>query len=311
MHEHIARTLYFFQIHLLFASVVWCTAWVLTSFGRGSATTNYWIWVATVLNFVLPLGAIIDRLFRAHLLWASPLGVIGEFAYNVSQPGLISAVLGLAWLLGATLMFARLGLRLRFDHLDAQATAGLPVDGAKADFVVHGVKIRFAAARQTPAVNGILRPQILLPVGIDRLLSAHELKAVLIHELIHARRRDNLIRLVQEVALCLLWFHPFIWITASRVALYRELSCDDSVIQSARGGDLISALAKLANPERELLTQASAASFLSHRLARLAAQPRGVRRTASALLSGVFVVVLLGGVLETIAHTACCFIAKP
>jgi beta-lactamase regulating signal transducer with metallopeptidase domain len=310
MHEHIARTLYYFEVHLLFASMVWCAAWLLTSIGRGSATTKHWIWVATLLNFILPLGAIVDRLLASHLLWASPLGVIGEFAYNVSQPGLTSAALGFAWLLGATLMFVRLCLRLRSDHLDAQATTRLPVRTAKADFVVDGVQVTFTGSRQTPAVDGVLRPRILLPVGIDRVLSAHELEAVLVHELTHVRRRDNLIRLVQELALCLLWFHPFVWITTSRVALYRELSCDDSVIQCARGADLIAALAKLANPAPEWLLQANASSFLSHRLARLAAEPQTMRRTANTLLTAVFMAVLFGGVLETVAHTACCFVAR-
>jgi hypothetical protein len=51
------------------------------------------------------------------------------------------------------------------------------------------------------------------------------------------------------MALCALWFHPLVWITGSRLALYRELSCDESVIQSGHGRDLVSALAKLANPE--------------------------------------------------------------
>lgn len=71
----------------------------------------------------------------------------------------------------------------------------------------------------------------------------------------HAKRRGNLILLVHELALCALWFHPLVWITSSRLALYRELSCDESVIQSARGGDLASALAKLADPERPFLLQ--------------------------------------------------------
>jgi beta-lactamase regulating signal transducer with metallopeptidase domain len=155
-----------------------------------------------------------------------------------------------------------------------------------------------------------LRPHILLPDGIERLLSLHELNAVIIHELTHARRRDNLIRLIHEVALCVLWFHPFVWVAGSRLALYRELSCDDSVIQSAQGGALVSALAKLANPEEGLLLRATASSHLSHRLARLtAAGPAPTYPAASALLGTLFVVVLLGGVVETVAHTACCFVA--
>jgi beta-lactamase regulating signal transducer with metallopeptidase domain len=131
------------------------------------------------------------------------------------------------------------------------------------------------------------------------------------HEVTHARRRDNLIRLIYELGLCALWFHPLIWIAGSRLALYRELSCDESVIQSARSGDLISALAKLANPEKGILLQATASSFIGHRLARLASgQPQRTYRTTSALLSVVFGVALVGGVFGTIAHTACCFVVK-
>src|SRR5713101_6160883 len=46
-----------------------------------------------------------------------------------------------------------------------------------------------------------------------------------------------------------LWFHPLIWLAGMRMALYRELSCDESVIQRAQGQALVRALAKLAVPE--------------------------------------------------------------
>jgi Zn-dependent protease with chaperone function len=92
------------------------------------------------------------------------------------------------------------------------------------------------------------------------LLSEPEINAVLIHELTHARRRDNLTRLIYEAGLCVLWFHPLVWLAGSRLALYRELSCDEPVIQSGHGGDLVSALTKLANPEGTLLQQTTAPS---------------------------------------------------
>ncbi len=110
------------------------------------------------------------------------------------------------------------------------------------------------------------------------------------------------------MGLCVFWFHPLVWVSGSRLALYRELSCDESVIRSNQGGDLISALSKLADPQEDLLLQASAASFLSHRLASLVAARPGAGRAANALLAVVFGAVVAGGVLETIAHTACCFL---
>jgi beta-lactamase regulating signal transducer with metallopeptidase domain len=167
--------------------------------------------------------------------------------------------------------------------------------------------VKFAGGHQTPAVSGMLRPCILLPYGIDRMLSRPELEAVLIHEVTHARRRDNLIRLIYEIARCLLWFHPFVWVTGSRLYLYRELSCDEAVIEKKGGRDLISALAKLARPQMPALLQASASSLLGHRLAVLASQPNEKRLLPTALLCGLFALAFLGGVIETVAHTACCF----
>lgn len=308
MHEHIARALYYFEVHLLYASMVGVAAWALSSIRGGSATTKYWIWVAAALNFMLPVGAALDKLWAPHLSWAAPLSIIGDFANSISR-GRIAVMLSVVWLLGATLMLTRLCLRIGAERRHAQATAGQSARQSRPGFLAHGIPVRFAG-RQAPAVEGVLHPYISLPYGIDRLLSEQELDAVLIHELTHARRRDNLIRLIHEVSLCMLWFHPFVWISGSRLALYRELSCDESVIQRAHGGELVSALAKLANPEEASLLQASASSFISYRLARLAAQPQPTYRAASMLLTVVFGAVLLWGILGTVAHTACCFLAK-
>jgi beta-lactamase regulating signal transducer with metallopeptidase domain len=310
MLEHITRGLYYFEVHLLFASVVGLVAWVLTSIMRGSATTKYWIWVATTLNFFLPLGAVLDKVFASRLSWATPLGVIGDAANSITQ-GSAATTLLMVWLLGAILMFTRLCFRIRAGRRHAQVAAGQGAFEAQQNFIADGVPVRFAESRHAPAVHGFLRPHISLPQGIHRLLSEHELDAVLIHELTHARRRDNLIRLIHEVGLCALWFHPLAWIIGSRLALYRELSCDEAVIQSARGGDLVSALAKLAEPEEAFLMQASASSFLRNRLPRLTAvQPQATSRTASTVLIALFGAVLLTCVLGTVSHTACCFIHK-
>jgi len=290
--------------------MVWLAAWVLTSIPRGSATTKYWIWVATSLNFILPVGAVLDKSFAPHLAWARPLSVIGDVGLGIAENAAVAVPLGIVWLLGAALMFTRLCLRIRAERRDARMISGLNAHDERPGFLAHGVPVKFAGSLQGPAVDGVLHPHISLPEGIDRVLSEHELDAVLLHELTHAKRRDNLIRLVHEVGACALWFHPLVWITGSRLSLYRELSCDESVIQSAHGEDLVSALVKLANPQEAYLLQATASSFLTQRLTRLAAQPQRTGRAANTLLTVVFSAVLLAGVFETVAHTACCFFIR-
>src|SRR6202000_2731903 len=85
VHEHIARAIYYLSIHLLFASIVAAAAWTLTSTLRASATTKYWIWIATAFNFVLPAGALIDKLWSSHFPWAYPLGAIGGPIWDLTQ----------------------------------------------------------------------------------------------------------------------------------------------------------------------------------------------------------------------------------
>lgn len=311
MHEHVTHAIYYFEVHLIYSSIVWFAACALTSIPGGSATTKHWIWLATALNFILPLGAVFDGLLAPYISWATPLSIVGGLGVAISENAPIAAALGAIWLIGATAMLARLCARIATEHRSDQATIGKSNLVPNRSFHADGVAVRFGDTRRGPAVNGILRSHISLPVGIDRLLSERELNSVLMHELTHARRHDNLIRLIYEIALCALWFHPLVWITGSRLALYRELSCDESVIERGHGGELVSALAKLANSDEALLLRATATSFLSHRLAQLtAARPLRMSFATNSLLTVVFAAVFLTGVFATVAHTACCFVSR-
>jgi beta-lactamase regulating signal transducer with metallopeptidase domain len=311
MHEHLTHAIYYTEIHLIFCSIVWLAAWALTSIPGASAATKHWIWLATALNFIVPFGAIIDGLFGHHISWASPIGPVGGFGAYISDTTPIALSLAAVWLVGFAAMSARLCARIvnerRLDPTSVDSHVSLPNRKLTAD----GIAVEFVNTRRGPAVTGLLRAQVSLPVGIDRLLSDRELDSVLMHELTHARRRDNLIRLAYELALCVLWFHPLVWITGSRLALYRELSCDENAIRGGLGRELFSALGKLARAEEEPVLRATATSLITHRLARLTQESSWrVRPRANALLYIGFAAVLVAGVFATVAHTACCFIAK-
>jgi beta-lactamase regulating signal transducer with metallopeptidase domain len=308
MHESITHAIYYFGVQLLYSSIVWVAAWILTSIPGASATTKHWIWLATAFNFLLPLGAIFDALWSPHIFWATPLATIGSAGVAISENAVLAAALCVMWLIGVVAMLARLCARIATDRRSIRATVekSMPSSG---HYHVQGVPVRLAGGQPGPAVHGLLRSQILLPQGIDRLLSQRELNSVLMHELTHARRHDNLIWLVYEIALCVFWFHPLFWITGTRLALYRELSCDESAIKGGHGGDLVSALAKLAMYCERPLLQATATSFLRHRLDQLT-RPRPFRLAANAMLSICFAVVCAAGVFATVSHTACCFVAR-
>lgn len=280
MHEHVARTAYYAGVHLMYASVVASAVWALTSIRGTSAATKYWMWVVTATNFIVPAGAVVNTLFVPYLAWARPLGVVGDAMWRMTE-GRAASISLTFWLIGAAAMTTRLVARLRTER-------GVAVTG--------------------PAVSGLLRPRLVLPREIDRMLTPEELHAVVLHELTHARRRDNLIRLLYEIALCAVWFHPLLWLVGRRMALYRELSCDESVTARTDGRALISALAKLAAPEHVCFLHATASARLSERL-KLLESPRTSNAAASAVVTTLFALTVLAGLFGTVAHTACCFVA--
>src|SRR3984885_16250966 len=295
--------MYYLSIHSLFASIVAAAAWTLTSTIRASATTKYWIWIGTAFNFVLPTGAFIDKLWAPHFPWAYPLGAIGGPIWDMTQ-GRTAVILAITWLMGVVFMLARLITRICREHRDAQMLQPTTDCALTSNFLADGIPVSFGDKQSGPAVRGVLNPRILLPVDIERILDPREFHAVLIHELAHARRRDNLIRLLYEGSLCVLWFNPLFWLAGARNALYRELSCDESVVRRSHGPALVSALAKLAVCEQGGILQATASSHLGYRLALLAEPAQNSYRAASLLVTFLFAAVIAGGVFQTVAHTA-------
>jgi beta-lactamase regulating signal transducer with metallopeptidase domain len=72
------------------------------------------------------------------------------------------------------------------------------------------IEVMSSPTRLEPGLFGVFRPVLLLPEGIaDRLTSA-QLKAILVHELCHVRRRDNLAAAMHMVVQAIFWFHPVV-----------------------------------------------------------------------------------------------------
>ncbi len=83
---------------------------------------------------------------------------------------------------------------------------------------------------RSPAVTGLWRPVLLLPVGFDESLTAQEARLVLRHELTHLKRGDLLLNSLLCLLLALHWFNPLLWLAFFKVRLDREAACDAQVL---------------------------------------------------------------------------------
>jgi TonB family protein len=95
-----------------------------------------------------------------------------------------------------------------------------------------GLEIPFLVSRRfpVPITFGWFRPAVIVPETF-RGLSADEQEGVACHELLHVRRRDWPMTVLEELLRAVLWFHPAVWILLPKIALSREQVVDEHVVR--------------------------------------------------------------------------------
>ena len=121
---------------------------------------------------------------------------------------------------------ARVAVRGR--EVDAVARASAAMDWASP------LRIALTTASIEPGVLGVARLTLLWPTGLSDHLDDEQLYAVMLHELSHARRRDNVIAAAHMVVEAAFWFYPVVWWVGSRLVAARELACDQEVVRLSR-----------------------------------------------------------------------------
>ena len=78
----------------------------------------------------------------------------------------------------------------------------------------------------SPAVYGIIRPKIILPLSYkDR-----DIELIIQHEKTHIRGLDNLWRMIAFMVVAVHWFNPLAWMFLRALLADLELSCDERVL---------------------------------------------------------------------------------
>lgn len=78
----------------------------------------------------------------------------------------------------------------------------------------------------SPAVYGIIKPKIVLPVSYKN----KHIDLVILHEKTHIHRADNLWRIIAFVIVAVHWFNPLSWLFLKCFLTDLELACDERVL---------------------------------------------------------------------------------
>ena len=245
-------------------------AWILLQVvGRRNSSTRFAVWFSALLAIsVLPVfgGA------------ASSASSANTASSAITVPVSWALCLFVIWAVGASVALLRVVVGLwQLRKLRASCPA---IDAATLDPVlrttlqtfqaIRSVELRQSGRLQVPTAIGFLKPAVVLPTWAMQDLSTEELNAILIHELAHLRRRDDWTNLAQQIVKALLFFHPAVWWIEGKLALEREMACDDAV------------LAETANPRgyAQCLISMAEKSFLRRTVALAQAAVNRVHQTS-------------------------------
>jgi hypothetical protein len=123
-------------------------------------------------------------------------------------------------------------------------------------------------------VAGVLKPFILLPVGLLTNIPFEQIESIFLHELAHIKRRDHIINVLQVMGESVLFFNPaFMWLS-SLLREEREACCDAlAVSESASSSAYVEALVSFqtyaGSIGRESLAFAGKRNYLLKRVKRI------------------------------------------
>jgi bla regulator protein BlaR1 len=223
----------------LFAGAV---ALINVALGHNQARVRYWLWLVASYKFLLPFSwlVIIGHYFQFHTVSPMMPSALSFVADVVSRPILLTSVSSTdvapnhahlvqvvawsVWACGFVMVAADWFLQRRRIRTILGLASPLHLN--------LSIRVVSTAARLEPGVFGVFSPVLLLPQGINARLTEAQLETVLIHELCHVRRRDNLTAAIHMLVEALFWFHPLVWWLGNRLVRERERACDEEVLQS-------------------------------------------------------------------------------
>ncbi|MFL6336373.1 MAG: M56 family metallopeptidase [Pyrinomonadaceae bacterium] len=226
------------------------------------ARVRFALWLAAALKFALPaaLFALLGGALDVRDILPTSDGATAPLVLKFAEPVQIQpdakesivpvsgaqghteifCLLTLAWASGAFVLFAVWLVRrrefVRSVRSGVEAWSGREFETLGRARVRLGLKTKvllvLSEEGTEPGVWRTRRPVLVLPERVAAQLDEEELETVLLHELAHVERRDNLWGNFQTALECVFWFNPSVWLVGRRLLAERERACDERVLEA-------------------------------------------------------------------------------
>lgn len=220
---------------LIFSIILACGVWVVHR-RVGRCAVSYPLWLLVLIALLAP---------AVVALPVFPAVGSGAAGSSAMSPSAVGAVLVLLWTAGTAALLGWTLLRaLRFQRSLRRAAQVAPRRlQQEAAGIGHNLgmarvpEVHTTSARVSPMVwwtGGKVR--ILIPRFLLDALGRDEVRAVLAHELAHARRRDYLVRWLEWLACSVFWWNPVAWWARRQLRVAEEWCCDALGVAALESG---------------------------------------------------------------------------
>ncbi|MBK1880310.1 M56 family metallopeptidase [Pelagicoccus mobilis] len=239
----------FWAVHITESTLFAIGVLILVSIARfQEGQTRFRFYQLALSKFLVPVGPFLSHVFDSDTLRSIPIANLTfaplaspASALSQESPSDWSFLLLAIWASGFTILAVARAIgfyrTLSFgssNRLHKEEVQELPI------FIDNRVS--------SIGLVGYFRPRIIVNAAFLDALSHKELMAAVSHEIAHARRKDNLWRLLHEVIVALFWLHPLVWVLRNKLCSESEHACDEFALsQGEEPHDYAKCLVKAAS----------------------------------------------------------------
>lgn len=197
----------------------------------GFVNLMYELLKVVMLFYIFPISYFI-LLICNDMIWGGFL-----FRYN-TKLGDICSTIFVAWIIGFLFLFIRFMMKaIRIRFLSKKAVfAGEDIYSLFVEVCEElGIEKRQVelvndSHQDIPCIVGLWKGYVILPV---KEYTLEELRLIFLHELIHFKQKNHVLRYCNEIVLAIHFFNPVVWIFQRKVQYWGEYACDFEVITRA------------------------------------------------------------------------------